>query len=119
MAIRFLLAQVDRYLDECDRKVVAATVQGLATYLNLTPRQLSDRCLAHTGLPPGDLLRRRQLARARDLLLDTDLTVEVIAMHCGFGCARTLYRLFSEAEGMTPAEYRRHQEMSSKTPEER
>lgn len=107
MAIRFLLALVDRYLDECDRSVTTANVQNLSTRLCLTPRELTERSLRMTGLTPGDLLRKRQLARARDLLLDTDLTVEVIAMHCGFGCERTLYRLFSEEEGMTPNEFRR------------
>ena len=107
MPIRFLLAQVDRYLDECDRNVAAATVEGLARHMRLPWRELRRCSVTQTGFSPGDLLRGRQLARARDLLLDTDLTVEVIAMHCGFGCERTLYRLFSAAEGMTPAEYRR------------
>ncbi|MBW3671885.1 MAG: helix-turn-helix domain-containing protein [Acidobacteria bacterium] len=99
--------QVDRYLDDCDRGATAATVQGLARHLGLTVHELREICLCKTGLSPGDLLRKRQLARARDLLLDTDLTIEVIAMHCGFGTDRTLYRLFVAVEGMTPTEYRR------------
>jgi AraC-like DNA-binding protein len=106
MATKFLLLQVERYLDECDRESRAASIRDLAAYVRLTSRELAWHSLSLTGLPPSDLLRERQIARACNLLRTTELPIEVVALHCAFRWERTFYRVFQAVRGMTPGEFR-------------
>jgi LacI family transcriptional regulator len=52
-------------------------------------------------------IRRRRLARARDLLLATTDTLDVIAHAVGYAQRFTFIRLFHDAFAMTPAAFRR------------
>lgn len=119
MATKFLLLQVERYLDECDRESRAASVRGLAAHLRLTWHELASHSLRMTGLAPSDLLRERQIARACDLLAATELPIEMIALHCAFRWERTFYRAFHSVRGMTPGEFRagrRSEPLETSTP---
>lgn len=51
-------------------------------------------------------LRRTRMARAMQLLRDTDLKLEAIAMESGLTSAARLCRAFSEAHGVTPNAWR-------------
>ncbi|MCL2511178.1 MAG: helix-turn-helix transcriptional regulator, partial [Bacteroidales bacterium] len=48
-----------------------------------------------------------RLDEAKRLLDNSDLTIESIALDCGFNTSRTFYNQFRERYRMTPAAYRK------------
>ncbi len=60
-----------------------------------------------TGLPPGQWLTKQRLARARNLLESTDLTVDQIALEIGFATAASLHQHLNAELGVSPVAYRR------------
>lgn len=54
----------------------------------------------------SDIINSR-LARAKDLLSSTNLTVDRVAEHCGYSCTYSFLRQFKEKCGCTPTQFRR------------
>jgi transcriptional regulator GlxA family with amidase domain len=79
----------------------------LAAELGLRPVQLTRRFAAVLGRTPLEHLTLLRLARARGLLLETDLPLEAVARRCGYSSGFYLSRLFSAREGISPSEFRR------------
>jgi AraC-like DNA-binding protein len=98
---------IERYLADCYAGRTAARVSELAGLLTASRSYLSRIIPQLFGRPLRRLLRERQLEEARRLLRVTHLNVEETAAASAFGTAKTLYRLFRAAFGMTPGEYRR------------
>jgi len=61
-----------------------------------------------TGMNVTDYVNAKRIAKAKDLLLVTDDTVETIAQRCGFQGMRHFYEVFKKLTGETPKSYRRH-----------
>lgn len=59
-----------------------------------------------TALSPCEWLREERLRRARLLLAQTDMKIAQIAAEVGFGSLCHFGRVFREAVGMTPRQYR-------------
>ncbi|MGZ0153570.1 helix-turn-helix domain-containing protein [Kribbella sp. WER1] len=78
----------------------------LADLLGISPAQLSRRFKAAHGLTPAHYLRRLRLGTARDLLAETDETLQTIAERCGFRSAFYLSRVFSNHNAQSPSQYR-------------
>jgi len=79
----------------------------LAAALGISPSQLSRRFRAVRGTTPVAYLRDLRLQKARELLAETDQTLQVIAEHTGYRSAFYLSRVFSTQTGQSPSEYRR------------
>lgn len=94
------------YLRDCYRRRTAARVSEFAAYLDLTTAHLSRTASAIVGMSLRDFLRAKQIAYAGQLLRTTPLTIEEIAVRCGFGTASTFYRWFTAAHGTTPGAFR-------------
>jgi LacI family transcriptional regulator len=58
------------------------------------------------GISPHDYIVRTKVARVKQLLLETDYSLETIATKCGFHHAPYLSVLFKKHVGQTPGEYR-------------
>lgn len=69
-------------------------------------RTLHRRFIKLIGHGPGEELIRARMARAKELLASTDLTVEEIALRCGWSNGRTLSSLFRRRTGETPKSFR-------------
>ena len=85
----------------------ALTLPLLAHQLSVTPRTLSRRFLAATGMTPIHYLLRHRLNNARRLLGATDLQIQQVAEQSGFASATVFCRNFSKAFGQSPRAYRR------------
>ena len=59
-----------------------------------------------TGKTPMEFINDLRLDEAKKLLDNTTLTIETIALECGFNTVRTFYRQFRDKYLITPAEYR-------------
>ncbi|MFI5695822.1 helix-turn-helix domain-containing protein [Kribbella sp. NPDC051586] len=79
----------------------------LAASLGISPSQLSRRFRTARGITPVSYLRDLRLQQARELLAETDQTLQVIAEHTGYRSAFYLSRVFSAQTGHSPSEYRR------------
>ncbi|MFG1478672.1 AraC family transcriptional regulator [Xanthobacter sp. V4C-4] len=62
---------------------------------------------AATGVTPYHWLLRQRVARARDLLVQTDLSLADVAVSCGFSDQSHMTRLFTKITGATPGAWRR------------
>ncbi|RAY11077.1 AraC family transcriptional regulator [Actinomadura craniellae] len=82
------------------------TVDQLADQAGFSRRTLIRRFHADTGMPPMRWLIDARLARARELLESTDLTVEAVARSCGLGTPANFRTLFRTHVGLSPGRYR-------------
>ncbi|WP_165799659.1 helix-turn-helix transcriptional regulator [Sphingomonas oleivorans] len=79
----------------------------VASACGLSIGQFARRFRATTGLPPHRWLTSMRVARARDLLAHSNLTLAEIAMRCGFADQSHLIRVFRTAMGSSPGRWRR------------
>jgi AraC family transcriptional regulator len=75
--------------------------------LRLTQVQFSRRFFAAYKQAPVDYLISLRLQKACTLLLETDLTLDGIALRCGYQNGYYISRLFSNKLGTTPSQYRK------------
>jgi transcriptional regulator GlxA family with amidase domain len=83
------------------------SVEVLAGKASLSPRHFARAFAAEVGMPPGRYVERVRLEAARRQLEDTAAGVEQTARVCGYRTAEAMRRAFTEALGVSPAEYRR------------
>jgi len=75
---------------------------------------LDKRFLKALGHTPHEEIRRVRLKRARELLAESDLTLEVIAGRCGFRHGEYLGAVFLQEFGQTPGDFRAQQRIGGR-----
>lgn len=83
------------------------TVPDLARLATMSERTFARRFVAETGTTPHRWIVQQRVLRARELLEQTDLPVESVASHSGFGSAALLRTHFQSVVGTSPQAYRR------------
>jgi LacI family transcriptional regulator len=96
-ALRFISTTDAAHLD----------IKGLLRHIPVSRQWLDRKFRESIGTTPSEEIRRRKLAVARSLLLDTHLSVQLVAVRCGFTQGENLSRFFKEHLGLSPREYRR------------
>lgn len=79
----------------------------LARLSGLTPRTLSRRFVAATGLSPKRFLRRVRLELAAHLLRSSNDPIDVVAARVGYDDERAFRRAFTRELGSPPSRYRK------------
>lgn len=97
IAVRYLRAHA------CEQ----VTPTTAARALGMSRRTLERLFLSHVGHSPAVEITRTRLDQARNLLIETDLSLSDIAKRTGFFHPETLHRIFKKEFGITPGEYRR------------
>lgn len=92
-----------RYIEDNYR---AASLTELATELNVSVYQLSRLIKQNTGSTFKELLQRKRLNKAVQLLADTKLSISDIIAYVGYDNASYFFRIFKERYGVSPREYR-------------
>ena len=82
------------------------SVEDIASELALSRVQLYRKVKAVTGCTPVDLLRKSRLTKARQLLVESDLTVSEIAYRVGFTSPSYFTKCFKDEYGTVPGEAR-------------
>ncbi len=82
------------------------TLAQLAARDAMSVRTYNRRFREETGLTPMTWLNRQRVDRARELLEQTDHTVDRVAAETGFGSGTSLRQHFQAALGVSPGAYR-------------
>lgn len=83
------------------------TVERLAAEAGMSQRTLARAFAARAGCSPGSYVLKARVARARELLETSTVTVERVAELSGFGSATSLQQNFRRQLGCSPTAYRR------------
>ncbi|TCC07474.1 GlxA family transcriptional regulator [Kribbella soli] len=83
------------------------TLADIASYAGTSPRTLNRRFREQTGTTPLQWLLRQRVHHAQELLETTDLSVEEISRHCGFGTSIAMRQHFAKHIRTSPMTYRR------------
>jgi AraC-like DNA-binding protein len=82
----------------------------LSSFVNLSPSHFSRAFKRTFRLSPHAYLMRRRVELASRLMIETAASLSDIALQCGLCDQSHLGRLFRRHMGVTPAQWRRHQE---------
>lgn len=83
------------------------TTAAIARRLGISVRRLELLFRQELGLGPGTFYLRLRLQAACRLLLDTRLSMQTVAVRCGFGSHSAFSRIFRQHFAGSPSAYRR------------
>ncbi|MEZ3507878.1 MAG: AraC family transcriptional regulator [Lachnospiraceae bacterium] len=83
------------------------TLSEIADRLNLTQEYMGTQFHKELGENFSAYIRNYRLAKAKELLIGTQLKQYEIAEKVGYTDAKYFARVFKECVGMSPAEYRK------------
>lgn len=82
------------------------SVSDIAEHLALNRSYLYMIFKNSLGISPKDFLTRFRISRGKEQLVLTELSIEEIALDCGYSNALIFGRAFKQVTGMTPSKYR-------------
>jgi len=92
----------------------APALPELARQVGTNERKLTELFRQATGMPVFTWLREERFQVASRMLLETDLDIQQIAVHVGYGSASNFTTMFRERLGVTPRDFRQaHREASA------
>ncbi|KYP12942.1 response regulator transcription factor [Flavihumibacter sp. CACIAM 22H1] len=103
-----LLTRFEQLLDDYFNNEIQGllTVQYVAAKMNLSPNYLSDLLRVHTGQNTQQHIHEKLIAKAKEKLSTTDLSVSEIAYALGFEHAQSFSTLFKKKTNLSPVEFR-------------
>lgn len=110
-ATSHLLKQLDQLLKDYFDKDKALhnglpVVTDLADQLKVSQRYLSDMTRTLTGKNTQQLIHEKLIEKAKERLLNTNLSVSEIAYELGFEHSQSFNKLFKDKTNITPLEFR-------------
>lgn len=103
-----LLTRFEQLIDDYFNSDVNSllTVNYIATQMNLSPNYLSDLLRIHTGQNTQQHIHEKLIAKAKEQLSTTNLSVSEIAYALGFEHAQSFSTLFKRKTNLSPLEFR-------------
>jgi two-component system response regulator YesN len=83
------------------------TLKEVAAALELSPEHISAQLVKELGINFSTYVKNFRIRRAKELLISTDLKLYEIACQVGYTDAKYFGRVFREAEGVLPMDYRK------------
>ena len=102
---------IDRAVGFIHHNYATIQVSDIVEYIGFTRSYFATMFKQHTGLSPQEYLMQYRLQRACRLLTATMLSVQAIAADVGYDNPMTFSRMFKNAYGISPTEYRRNHTM--------
>jgi transcriptional regulator GlxA family with amidase domain len=100
---------IRRALDYVDDNYTGSiSLKEMAGFACLSEYHFSRLFKKITGYSPYEYIIKYRVNKAKNLLKNTDKTVEEIAEAVGFGSNSNFVRTFREVEGLTPLKYRKY-----------
>jgi len=103
-----LLTRFEQLIDDYFQSDVQSllTVQNIAGRMNLSPNYLSDLLRIHTGQNTQQHIHEKLIAKAKEKLSTSNLSVSEIAYSLGFEHAQSFSTLFKKKTNLSPLEFR-------------
>jgi len=103
-----LLTRFEQLIDDYFNNDVQVllTVQFIAGQMNLSPNYLSDLLRVHTGQNTQQHIHEKLIAKAKEKLSTTSLSVSEIAYSLGFEHSQSFSTLFKKKTNLSPLEFR-------------
>jgi len=103
-----LLNRFEQLIDDYFNSEVNSllTVHHIAAKMNLSPNYLSDLLRIHTGQNTQQHIHEKLIAKAKEKLSTTNLSVSEIAYNLGFEHAQSFSTLFKKKTNLSPLEFR-------------
>lgn len=101
-----LIKEIKKYIKKNYQKPISS--EDISRYVNVSKSHLTRKFKAETNISPGQYLIRTRLTKARELLLDTDSSIEQISDYVGFSCANYFSKAFRHKFKISPTEYRNY-----------
>lgn len=103
-----LLTRFEQLIDDYFNSEVQSllTVNYIAAQMNLSPNYLSDLLRIHTGQNTQQHIHEKLIAKAKEKLSTTNLSVSEIAYALGFEHAQSFSTLFKKKTNLSPLEFR-------------
>lgn len=79
---------------------------GIAEHFGISQPLMSSQFKKYSGCTTTGYIQRKRVELAKELLVDTELTMEEVCFKTGFGSLVTLYRTFKKLSGQSPGRYR-------------
>ncbi|MFV0418353.1 MAG: GlxA family transcriptional regulator [Dysgonomonas sp.] len=83
------------------------TVESLAEYIAMSPRNFARVFVRELRVTPAKFINRLRVENASQHLIETQLSIDEIAFHCGLKTGENLRRQFLSLMEVTPAQYRK------------
>lgn len=81
-------------------------VSDMANRCAMSSRNFSRRYMAKVGLTPANSLEKMRIEAAKNLLVETDHGIKIVASQCGFGDQEKMRRAFHRHLRTSPSSYR-------------
>ena len=103
-----LLTRFEQLIDDYFNNDIQGllTVQHIAAQMNLSPNYLSDLLRVHTGQNTQQHIHEKLIAKAKEKLSTTNLSISEIAYTLGFEHPQSFSTLFKKKTSLSPLEFR-------------
>lgn len=101
---RSILLSCERYMKHHMNGI--KNVADLSIAVALSERKLNELFKLHTQMSTAEFLRNEKIAKAKELLSTTRMTMSEIAAVVGYSSAANFATAFKQTEGVSPKEYR-------------
>lgn len=85
---------------------IPVSVEEISDYVGINRSYLSSLFKEYTGMSPVKYLQNFRITRAQHMLTVTDISVESIALSCGYQSAEAFHKIFRQLTGMSPKTFR-------------
>jgi len=86
-----------------------AKINDLAQQIGINRSYLTSIFRQRMGISPQEYLMQYRMDKAREMLLESDISVQEIAMRIGYDNALTFSKIFKSYYNLSPAHYRREE----------
>lgn len=101
---KYLIDAKGYMLMNCNKKI---SIREVSESLNITRCYLRDLFMKYEGIPPKVYLNEVKLSCAKELLMNPELSVSLVAKSTGFDDVIAFSRFFKQHTGVSPSEYRK------------
>ena len=100
-----LMHDIYAYIEE-NATDVNMGLTAIARQFRLRPREAAENFRQYFGESVNDVMHRARVRKAKELLLTTNDSVQEIADAVGYCSLATMYRAFTNIEGVAPGKLR-------------
>ena len=83
------------------------SITDLCEYSNISKSVLYKSFQKHLNTSPNQYINEKKIAKAKDLINNTEMPIKEIADNLGFTNTTYFYKLFKKVTGITPIQYKK------------